>query len=98
MKLPQVPVTENIVTTIIIGLESGIIIFINIPKSEQPSILAASRYDIGMLLKKFLNNSTLNALTPAINHIGAYEPTRFICSSGTSTNVIYSEGYNPQSK
>ena len=70
MKLPQVPVILKIVTTIIIGLLRGSIILANIPISVHPSILAASRYDIGILLKKFLNSNILNALAPDIIQIG----------------------------
>lgn len=76
-------------TTTRIGLLSGSIILKNIPISVAPSILAASRYAIGIPLKKFLNRRTLNALQPAISHNSTILPFRLMCSSGKSTNVIY---------
>ena len=66
------------------------IIFVKIPISVCPSILAASTIDVGTESKKFLNSIMLNAENDAIIHSGIKLPVMLIPRIGKFTNSEYS--------
>jgi len=61
IKLFQVPIKVNMVTVVTAGIIKGKFILQNIPKKEQPSILAASSNSLGSVIKNCLKRKILKA-------------------------------------
>ncbi len=80
-KFPQVPINCINAIVTIAGADKGIMIFVNFPISPHPSIVAISRYSLGIVLRYCLKKNNMNADIPDGSHIAnkvLYNPSQRI--------------------